>query len=273
MSLTASENRLTLGFSPCPNDTFIFDALVNGKIDTHGLKFEQKLEDVESLNHHAIEGRYDITKLSFFALGKVLDSYELLPSGSAVGRGVGPLLISKKTFTNPKKEIRTVAIPGINTTAYFLFRIFYPELKEVKEMVFSDIEEAVLSGVVDAGVIIHENRFTYQAKGLKKISDLGDLWENITGKPIPLGGIAIKKNLSAEIKIKVGTLIRESVEFAFAHPKSSFEYVKANAQEMSEEVRNKHIDLYVNKYSIDLGTEGNEAVQTLFAKAKASGIL
>lgn len=263
--MSSQKFELTIGFSPCPNDTFIFDALVHEKIEMEGYAFKPVLEDVETLNRWAEEKKLDITKLSFFALFKVRDRYELLPSGSALGRGVGPLLI-----TNPAKdisEIKTVAIPGKNTTAYFLFRIFFPKLTHVREMVFSDIEDAVLKGETDAGLIIHENRFTYEAKGLKKLADLGELWEKTTGNPIPLGGIAIRKDLPEEVKQKAGELIRKSVEFAFANPQSSSEYVRLHAQEMDPAVRQKHIDLYVNEYSIDLGKEGMSAVNFLFDKA------
>lgn len=258
------KQEFTLGYSPCPNDTFIFDALVNGKIDTGDFIFKPVLEDVETLNRNALESKLDITKLSFFAFSSVTDHYELLTAGSALGKGVGPLFISLKSFSNPAKEIRSVAIPGKNTTAYFLFRTFYPELTDVREMVFSDIENAVLSGKVDAGVIIHENRFTYEQRGLKKIADLGDLWEKKTGLPIPLGGIAIKKSLSEEVKQAVNRMLRKSVEFAFAHPDASAEYVKAHAQEMEESVRRKHIELYVNEFSVDLGKEGKDAISRMF---------
>lgn len=270
MSLT--ESKLTLGFSPCPNDTFIFDALVNNKLNTDGLTFEPILEDVETLNQLAKKGTLDITKLSFFAFYNVQEQYELIASGSALGRGVGPLLISKKKFDDPKSEIKSVAIPGKNTTAYLLLRIFFPELTTVKEMLFSEIETAVDSGSVDAGLIIHENRFTYQEKGLLKIADLGELWEQKTGMPLPLGGIAVRKNLSSDIKKRIAGLIRESVEYAFEHPESSFDYVKKHAQEMSTDVRQKHIDLYVNQYSVDLGEEGMQAVTELFEKAEKAGL-
>ena len=255
-----SSKILTLGFSPCPNDTFMFDALVNEKIDTNGFSFDVKLSDIEKLNQQAINGELDITKISFGVYLKIKDTYELLTAGSALGIGVGPLLISKKEFSNPQKEIRTVAIPGKNTTAYFLFKMFYPELNDIREIIFSDIERAVLEGEVDAGVIIHENRFTYQLKALKKVSDLGELWENKTGQPIPLGGIAIKRNLDDAIKRNVNALIRKSVEFAFANPEESSEYVAKHAQEMSEEVRKKHIQLYVNNFSIDIGEIGKNAI-------------
>ena len=259
-----SSKILTLGFSPCPNDTFMFDALVNEKIDTNGFSFDVKLSDIEKLNQQAIKGELDITKISFGVYLRIKDTYELLTAGSALGIGVGPLLISKKEFSNPQKEIKTVAIPGKNTTAYFLFKMFYPELNDIREIIFSDIERAVLEGEVDAGVIIHENRFTYQLKGLKKVSDLGELWENKTGQPIPLGGIAIKRNLDDAIKRNVNALIRKSVEFAFANPEESSEYVAKHAQEMSEEVRKKHIQLYVNNFSIDIGEIGKNAILKFF---------
>lgn len=257
---------LTLGFSPCPNDTFMFDALVHHKIDTEELNFEIVLEDVETLNKKALNSELEITKLSFFTVKNVIDQYQLLSSGSALGIGVGPLFISKKIVTDLENEIKTVAIPGKNTTAYFLFRKFYPNFAQVKEMVFSEIEEAVLSGEVGAGIIIHENRFTYEAKGLIKIADLGELWEQETKLPIPLGGIAIKRELSEEIKKKVERVLKRSIEFAFSNPQSSFEYVKQHGQEMSEDVRKKHIDLYVNSYSIELGEKGKQAINFMLGQ-------
>lgn len=252
--------NLTLGFSPCPNDTFMFDALVNGRINTTGINFHVEYDDVESLNRRAINHELDISKISFAVYDKIKSEYELLTSGSALGNGVGPLLISKNIFFDPEKQIKSVAIPGKNTTAYYLFKIFYPELTTVKEMVFSDIENAVLDGHADAGVIIHENRFTYEAKGLVKISDLGDLWQKKTGEPIPLGGIVIRRNLSALTKQRVNNLLRESIKYAFANPEASSNYVKSHAQEMSDEVRKKHIQLYVNEFSLDLGMKGRAAI-------------
>jgi 1,4-dihydroxy-6-naphthoate synthase len=264
-------HTLSLGFSPCPNDTFIFDALIHSKIYTEGLSFSPVLDDVETLNRKAIVGELDITKLSYAAFTTVSETYQLLTAGSALGKGVGPLLISLKDFKVPEREIKTVAIPGKHTTANFLFSIFYPGLKNTQEMVFSDIEEAVLSGKADAGVIIHENRFTYEKKGLRKICDLGQKWEEKTGQPIPLGGIAIRKALSEEIKLKVNRAIRRSVEFAFSNPESSSEYVQMHAQEMDEAVRKMHINLYVNNYSIDIGPEGREAIETMFRMAQEAG--
>ena len=268
--------RLTIGFSPCPNDTFIFDAIVNRKIDTEGIDFEPVIEDVETLNQKAIRGELDVTKISFAACLHALDQYQVLNAGSALGKGVGPLLVSKDDvdlfLRNEGRDI-TVAIPGKNTTANFLFGIFFPETKNKVEMVFSEIEDAVLSGKVGAGVLIHENRFTYEQRGLKKICDLGDLWEKETGLPIPLGGIAVKRNLPEEVKQKVDRLVRKSVEYAFANPHSSDEYVKMHAQEMDEEVRRKHIALYVNSYSVNLGVSGRHAIEVLFQKARETGLV
>lgn len=259
--------EITIGFSPCPNDTFIFDALINGRIDSSGLTFKPFLEDVETLNKLAEKEKLDVTKLSFAAYAGLIDKYVLLTAGSALGNGVGPLLISLKEFSEPEKQIKSVAIPGKKTTAYFLFKMFYQGNYTIKEMVFSEIEQAVLEGKVDAGVIIHENRFTYEKKGLKKISDLGEQWEKTTGQPIPLGGIAVKRGLEEELKKKINQLIRQSVEYAFAHPSESNEYVKLHAQEMSEEVRKKHIQLYVNDYSVELGVKGLAAIDFFLDRA------
>ncbi len=263
-----NKTSLTLGFSPCPNDTFIFDALINHKIETGGLSFKPIIEDVESLNQKAFSSELDITKLSFFAYGFLSDQYQLLDSGAALGYGVGPLLISKRKLRNPEKEIGLVAIPGKYTTANFLFSLFYPQIINKKEIVFSGIEDAVLSGEVDAGVIIHENRFTYEKKGLFKIADLGTKWEEYSGMAIPLGGIAIKRNLSENLKLKVNELVRKSIEFAFSNPSSSTDFIKLNSQEMEEAVIKKHIALYVNESSLDLGKKGREAVYRLFQKAE-----
>jgi 1,4-dihydroxy-6-naphthoate synthase len=260
--------KLTIGYSPCPNDCFIFDALIHNKIDTEGLEFEVQLDDVETLNKKALNGELDITKLSYHAYAYALENYILLRSGSALGFNCGPLLITR----HPERSRRMdddlkIAIPGKLTTANLLLSIAYPNLKNKIEYVFSDIENAVLSGEVDAGLIIHENRFTYQEKGLEKIIDLGEFWDSLIHAPIPLGGIVIKRSLSTDIQQKVNRLIKKSVEFAFANPESCMRYVKAHAQEMSEEVMKKHIALYVNDFSIDLGETGVNAVKLLFDKA------
>ncbi|RFM34281.1 1,4-dihydroxy-6-naphthoate synthase [Chitinophaga silvisoli] len=260
--------ELTLGFSPCPNDTFIFDAMVNNKIDTKGLTFNTRLEDVETLNKWALEGKLDITKLSYGVLPKVLHQYELLNSGSALGRGCGPLLIAKKPIDKEKIKDCKIAIPGINTTANLLFSTAFPEAKNKEILVFSDIENAVLDGRVDAGVIIHENRFTYQQRGLVKIIDLGEYWESTTGSPIPLGGIVIRKSLPAALKQQVDKLIHDSLQESYKHYPNLSPFVTAHAQEMEESVMRQHIELYVNDFSLDLGETGRAAIERLMAAAK-----
>jgi 1,4-dihydroxy-6-naphthoate synthase len=266
---------ISLGFSPCPNDCFIFDAIVNKRIDLEGLEFDIKMEDVETLNRWAVEGKLDSTKLSFHAYSYLTEIYQLMHAGSALGFNCGPLLISKKDFTNEdvKANKLKIAIPGKLTTAHFLFSIAFPNATNKTEMVFSEIENAVLSGEYDAGLIIHENRFTYEQKGLKKIIDLGEFWESLIHAPIPLGGIVIKRNLPLDVKQKVDRIIRKSVEYAFAHPADSKPFIKEHAQEMDEAVMQKHIDLYVNQYSIDLGDLGKKAVHLLMNKALEIGLI
>ena len=269
--------KLTLGFSPCPNDTFIFDALIHHKIDTEGLDFEVFFDDVETLNQKAMQGVLDITKLSYHAFAYVTDKYVLLDVGSALGFGVGPLLISNFEISISDLEKKSMAykigIPGKYTTANFLLGLAFPEAKNKEVMVFSEIENALLGNKIDIGLIIHENRFTYQDKGLHKILDLGDYWEKQTGCAIPLGGIVVNRRLPLDVQLKVNRCIRRSVEFAFANPKSGLEFIREHSQEMSEEVMYKHIDLYVNKYSVDLGEEGRKAIQLLFDKALEKGII
>jgi 1,4-dihydroxy-6-naphthoate synthase len=267
--------KLSLGFSPCPNDTFIFDALIHGKIDTEGLSFEVIFDDVETLNQKAMRGQLDITKLSFHAFAHVTDNYALLNSGSALGFGVGPLLVCKKdNYSEISQELKSakpnlsVAIPGNLTTANFLLGIAFPQLTDKRIMVFSDIENVLLGNDVDLGLIIHENRFTYKEKGLEKILDLGSYWEQLTNCAIPLGGIVINRNLPSEIQLKVDRLIKNSVEYAFANPKSSLDFIREHAQEMDEKVMYKHIELYVNEYTINLGQEGKKAIDTLFLMGK-----
>jgi len=256
--------KLSLGFSPCPNDTFIFDALVNQKIDTKEFEFEVVLEDVETLNQWALEGKLDITKLSFPAFFQSNNNYILLNSGSALGKGVGPLLISKSEARGQTLNIDnlSIALPGIHTTANLLFSFAYPKARNKKFMIFSSIEEAVLNGQADLGVIIHENRFTYQQKRLYKVTDLGEYWEQKMKAPIPLGAIAIKRS-SAVVADRINSLIKQSLEYAFSNYPFIPDYIKQHSQEMSEEVMRQHIDLYVNSYSLDLGNDGREAIQTL----------
>lgn len=260
--------NLTIGYSPCPNDCFVFDALVNKKIDTEGLNFEVILEDIETLNKKALEGHLDITKLSFHAYVYNLKHYILLRAGSALGFNCGPILVTSAKSKFKNLDHISVAIPGKLTTANFLLSLAYPNLKNKIEYTFSDIEEAVLKGKVDAGLIIHENRFTYHEKGLVKIIDLGEYWNSLIKAPIPLGGIVIKRHLDKDLQQKVNKLIKKSVEFAFQNPESSMQYVKQNAQEMNEEVMKKHINLYVNSFSLDLGDMGINAIELMFNKGK-----
>ncbi|MEO6546424.1 MAG: 1,4-dihydroxy-6-naphthoate synthase [Ferruginibacter sp.] len=254
--------KLTLGFSPCPNDTFIFDALVNKKIDTEGIDFEVVLEDVQTLNQWALEDKLAITKLSYGVLPLVLDKYIVLNSGSALGKGVGPLLITSALIESMRVEEYTIAVPGKNTTANLLFSMAYPDAKNKVFLRYDEIENFVLAGK-GLGVIIHENRFTYQDKGLKKIMDLGDYWEKETGNAIPLGGIVIKRDIDVLVQQKTDALIKKSIQYAFAQYPVLNDYIRDHSQEMSEDVMRQHIDLYVNEFSLDLGDTGKDAIQRL----------
>lgn len=254
--------KFTLGFSPCPNDTFIFDALVNKKIDTGDIEFETVLEDVQTLNQWAMQGKLTITKLSYGVLPLVLNQYIVLNSGSALGRGVGPLLIAAGDAVINNVDEYTIAIPGEQTTAHLLFSLAYPTAKKKIFLRYDAIENFVSSGK-GLGVIIHENRFTYADKGLKKIIDLGDFWEKETGNPIPLGGIVINREIDINIQQEIGRLIKKSIKYAFSNYPQLNDYIRNNAQEMSEEVMRKHIDLYVNDYSVNLGEEGKNTIKKL----------
>ncbi len=266
-------NKITLGFSPCPNDTFIFDAMVHHKIDTEGLEFEYFMADVEELNTKAFKGIPDVCKVSYHAYLHLIDTYVLLNSGSALGDDVGPLFISKNDLSNYNLADISVGIPGKYTTANLLLSIAYPEINHKEELLFSDIEASLLKEELQAGVIIHENRFTYYKRGLKLIADLGKRWFELTQQPIPLGGIIIKRNLDKNIIKAVDRILKKSVEYAFANPDSPMEFIRNNAQEMEEEVMLKHINLYVNQYSIELGVKGRVAIETLFKIAFEKGLI
>ena len=255
--------RLTLGFSPCPNDTFIFDALVNGGIDTGGLRFDPVLEDVQTLNEWALAGRLDVSKISYGVLPRVADRYALLDAGGALGEGVGPLLVARPGVARFDPASMTVAIPGRDTTAHLLFSLAFPGATGKRFVVFSGIEAAVLEGRVDAGVIIHESRFTYAARGLAKLVDLGEHWERETRSPIPLGGIVARRSLDPAIRRDVSGLIRLSLEQANGRRTVLSDYVRRHAQELDDAVMRQHIDLYVNAFSLGLGEAGRRAVQTL----------
>jgi len=259
---------LTLGFSPCPNDTFIFDALVNHKIDTEGFEFDVAMEDVQTLNQWAIEGRLDVSKISYAVLPMVLQHYMVLNSGGALGQGVGPLLVTRDKIHNDDWHDHineyTIAIPGENTTAHFLFSLAFPKAKKKLFKVFSEIEDFLLNPLPGAGktagVIIHENRFTYQKKGLFKLMDLGEFWETETGYPIPLGGIAVRRDFDNPLQMKLDRLVQKSAAYAFNNYPLLTDYIKQHAQDMSEDVMRWHIDLYVNDYSLHLGEDGKQAV-------------
>lgn len=261
---------LSIAFSPCPNDTFIFNALVNGMVRPDGFTLSKThYEDVETLNLWAMSAKTDITKLSFHALGHVLDSYGLLCSGSALGRGCGPLLVckNKEQFSSSK----SIAIPGKFTTASLLLKMCFPECKQLKEMRFDQIMPAIEAGIVDAGVIIHESRFTYLQHGLELIQDLGVWWEETTGFPIPLGGIAVRKSLGAELIAKVDNAVRQSLLWARNYPDECSSYIKSYAQEVDDDVIASHINLYVNDFSVNLGCEGVAAVHEFMERGHACG--
>ncbi len=265
---------LSLGYSPCPNDTFIFYALVHGKIDTGDLQFKEILLDVETPNRSAIKGELDITKVSYNAFGNLRDDYCLLRSGGALGRGCGPLVVSKRNYSMKDLKGKRISIPGELTTAYLLLQSYDPDLKKnIKVMPFNMVMDAVKKGEVDAGLIIHESRFTYKAYGLKKVIDLGEWWEKETGLPIPLGCISAKRSIGSELINKIDSLIKESIFYSMAHKKESTEYIKNHSQELEGLVIEQHINLYVNDYSIDIGEDGIKAVQALFEMAGEKGII
>ena len=261
--------RLSLGFSPCPNDTFIFDALVHGAVEAGGLEFDVRMDDVETLNARVARGELDVSKVSYGAMPFMLDDYVLLRSGGALGRGCGPLVVARED--RDLAAVR-IAIPGRLTTANLLLRLWNPELPEGIPLPYNEIMPAVERGEVDAGLIIHESRFTYAQHGLVRVVDLGEWWETDTGLPIPLGGIIARRALGAETIAQVERAIRDSTEYAFRHPDASRDYVRRHAQELDDAVTRQHIDLYVNRFSVDVGPEGERAVRTLFDRAQQAGV-
>lgn len=268
------ERTLSLGYSPCPNDTFIFYALVHGKIDTAGIAYKEVLEDVETLNRMAQQARLDITKVSFHAFGHLRDTYCLLRSGGALGRGCGPLVVARDMCSMQELRGKTIAIPGELTTAFLLLQVFDPELKQrITVMPFHQIIDAVKSGAADAGLIIHESRFTYQQQGLQQIMDLGAWWEQETGLPIPLGCIIAGRDLGSKLVRKTDALIRKSLEYAFSHSEETKAYIRQHAQELDDSVIEQHIGLYVNDYSLDIRDEGVRAIEELFRRAADQGVI
>lgn len=258
--------KLKFAYSPCPNDTFMFEPIYSKRIDTLGLDFEIIHDEVEQLNNSAFHRKYDISKLSFNAFAEVSEKYQLLSSGSALGEGCGPILVAKRPIALGDLKDYKIAIPGVNTTANLMMSLALPEVKNKVEIVFSEIESAISEGRVDAGLLIHESRFTYQSNGLQKLLDVGQFWEDETNSPIPLGGIAIARDLPAEIKQKVNKVISDSVHYAFQNPRSGLDYISKYAQEMEEAVMYSHIELYVNEYSKNLGYRGRQSIKTLFEK-------
>ncbi len=260
--------ELTFGFSPCPNDTFAFHALVHGLVDAP-FRVRPVLRDIEELNRAAHDATFELTKLSFGAFASARDSYELLRSGAALGHGVGPLVVAREETSLKEAVAGRVAIPGRATTAFLLLRLFAPELGDVHVLRFNEILGAVARGDVDAGLIIHESRFTYRQHGLVQVADLGELWEAQTGLPVPLAGICARADLDDETKRVAEAAVRASVECAFANPQASREYVRAHSQELSDDVCDAHIALYVNEFSIDVGDEGMEAIDALTGRIPA----
>lgn len=266
--------KLTLAYSTCPNDTFIFDALANGKIDTEGIDFEISLADIDVLNKNAVAANApDITKISSNAYGiDIWKNYVILDSGSALGRNNGPLLVAKEAFPLSEMDSKRILIPGVNTTANLLFTTFFPNAKDKTPLLFSKIEGEVISGHYDAGLLIHEGRFTYQSKGLVKIADMGELWEQKFGMPIPLGSIIAKRSLPQDVIAKVDRIIRRSVQYSLDNPESPMPYIRDNAREMDDDVMRSHIALYVNNFSVSLGEEGRAAITFLYQKAFENGL-
>lgn len=266
-------SRLSLGFSPCPNDTHIFYALIHGLIPTGGITFTERLEDVETLNRLVLDRALDVSKISFHLLGHVRDDYALLRCGGALGRGCGPLVVAREQFEPGTLRGKRIAMPGRYTTASLLLRLFDPAIDDLIILPFHEIMQAVARGDVDAGVIIHESRFTYPEYGLHALLDLGAWWEQETGGPIPLGGIVARRSLGAETLHTLENALRASVIYAGSHPDEARGYIRAHSQEMSNQVCAAHIALYVNDYSIDLGADGEAAVTTLLDRAESAGII
>ena len=264
---------LSLGFSPCPNDTFIFNALVNGAVETSGFQVQAQLHDVETLNQMAFEGVLDVTKLSFFAWLMVRDQYELLTSGGALGFGCGPLVIAARPLTVEDMDDSRIVLPGQWTTAHLLFRLWAPHARQRFFAPYDQVFEILADGRADCGVIIHEGRFTYQQKGFTAVADLGAWWEKQTGLPIPLGCIAAHKRLGRDTAMAVEDAIRKSIALARQNPASALPYIRAHAQEMTGEVLDAHIHTFVNEFSVDLGPMGRNAVAALADKARNTGVI
>ena len=264
--------KLTLGFSPCPNDTFIFDAMVNGRINTEDLEFDFFIADVEELNRRVFAAEPDISKISCHAYAHAAEDYLILDSGGAMGYGSGPLLVSKRPIDMVNPEKLHIAIPGIYTTANLLFSIAWPTALNKTEYLFSDIEDALLNDEADAGLIIHETRFTYLRKGLIKIADMGEFWESLTQLPVPLGVIAVNRRLPEHVALKVNRVIRRSLEYASANSGEISDFILSNSGETDQDVIESHISLFVNDFSFNLGSVGKNALKELFRISSEKGI-
>lgn len=272
MTELKTNTKLDIAFSPCPNDTFIFHAMLHGLVDTGRLSFNAIINDIEELNKNAVQNKFDITKLSFFAYLKLKKDYELLDAGSALGFNCGPLLVCKNPDIDLKRSL--IAIPGELTTANLLLNLWNPKIKNTVITRFDNILSGVKTKKFDAGLIIHESRFVYKNYGLKKIVDLGHWWEQTTGHPIPLGCIVLKKNKNLTIlKKKIETIIQDSIKFAFNNKNASTQFIKANAQELDDKIIEEHINLYVNNFSLSLGKKGRKAIKTLEEMAKWEKII
>lgn len=265
--------HLKLGYSPCPNDTFIFYGLTHGRVPVPGASVAERLEDVETLNQLALEGALELTKISYHALGHLRERYVLLRSGGALGRGCGPLVIAPRPLAMAELRGRRIAIPGQLTTANLLLQLYGEGFDQLVVLPFDQIMPAVLRGEVEAGVIIHESRFTYRQLGLHQVLDLGAWWEADSGMPIPLGGILARRDLGAALIRKVEQAVAASVAYAFAHREEPRQYIKRHAQELDDTVIDSHIGLYVNDFSLDLGPDGEAAVRHLLLRAEARGLI
>ncbi|PJB78721.1 MAG: 1,4-dihydroxy-6-naphthoate synthase [Acidobacteria bacterium CG_4_9_14_3_um_filter_49_7] len=263
---------LELAFSSCPNDTFMFNAIVSGAVPV-AWPLGVRIGDIEELNQWAFAGETDITKLSFFAYFQLADQYVMLNSGAALGRGCGPVIISRRPIPEDELKNMRVAVPGLNTTAFLLFKTYCPKCTKLVPMLFSEIEQAIITGDVDAGVIIHETRFTYQLRGLQKLVDLGEWWEGTTGHPIPLGCIAIKRDMAVDVGTEFERALKSSVEHAFSNRGDAYPFIRKHAKELDQDVIDAHIDLYVNDFSISLGDAGQKAVRHLYRAAYRAGLV
>ena len=267
------DKKLTLAYSTCPNDTFMFYALAHGRIDNAGLEYAITLKDVERLNRDAQNDVFDVSKLSFAAIGHLCGRYRLLKTGAALGNGCGPLVVSRPGSDLSQLSSSAIAVPGLHTTAYLLLGLYLPETPRVVPMTFDEIMPAVSDGRFDFGVIIHEGRFTFQNYGLVELLDLGAWWEQTTHCPIPLGGIAVRSDMPEQTARQVETAIGQSIAYAYAHPLEADAYIRMHAKELSGDVIQRHIDLYVNSYSLGLGDIGINAVETLFEMARKKHLI